>query len=250
MKKFSKEGFKTRIKNHHLYRRARENKLFALLLIILILLISYSYFSNGIIYELLSNDLQDLTSLINSFGKLSAFVFIALIIIETVLAPIPGIIINAAGGITFGPWLATLLLVIGNFIGASICFFIAKRFGGFYFEKLIGVKRLAQFQKYSEKYGALVLFILRLNPITSSDLFSYLAGFIEMSYKKFILATMLGLIPSLFIQSYFGDFLIKESPFLKLFFLLITLIYLLIFFYGIYKISKEKFKTKLSNFRK
>lgn len=250
MKKFNKEIIKARIKNHYLYKRALESKRFLLFLIIIIILISYNYFSHGFIYDLANDDLQDILKFLNKFGNFSWLVYILIVILEVILAPMPGIIINSAAAIVFGPFLGTILSLIGNVLGASICFFIAKRYGGFYFERLIGEKKLAQFQKYSEKYGALVLFILRLNPITSSDLFSYLAGFIEMSYKKFIIATTLGLIPTMIVISYFGEVFIKESPFLKLFFFIIALIYVLIFIYGYYKIGKEKVKAKIKRFRK
>ena len=119
-----------------------------------------------------------------------------------------------------------------------------------YFEKLIGEKKLASFSRYNSKYGPLVLFVLRLNPVTSSDIFNYLAGIIEMPYRKFLISTALGLIPNIFIISYFGEIFIKESPFLKLFFLIITLIYILILLYGYYKIGKEKVRDKIERFRK
>jgi len=250
VKKFNNERLRDRIKNNHLYKRAVESKRFLLLLITIVILVSYNYFSHGFIYDLANNSLQDTISFINSFGNLSGLIYMLIVLIETILAPIPGIIIYSAGGIAFGPLIGSALALLGNIIGATICFFIAKRYVGFYFERLIGERKLSQFQKYSEKYGSLVLFVLRLNPITSSDLFSYLAGFIEMSYKKFIIATTLGLLPTIFITGYFGEILIKESPFLRLFFLIITLIYVLIFAYGYYKIGKEKVKNRLEKFRK
>ncbi len=249
MKKFNREEFKSRIKDHYLYKRTLENKRFLLLLILIITLISYNYFSQGFIYDLANNNLQDTINFINSFGNLSWLIYIFIITIETVLAPLPAIIIYSAGSLAFGPLLGGILTLLGNVLGASICYFIAKRYGGFYFERLIGKKKLAQFHNYSEKYGVWVLFILRLNPITSSDIFNYLAGFIKISYKKFILATTLGLIPTIFIISYFGETFIKESPFLKLFFLIIALIYLLMFLYGYYKIGKEKLKDKIKRFK-
>lgn len=234
-----------RIRNHRLYKRTIENRNFILLLIIILTLITFNYFSHGFIYELVNNDLESTIDFINRFEGFSWLIYILIIIIEVILAPIPGIVLNAAGGIIFGPWIGGTLALIGNIMGATICYFIAKRYGGFYFEKLIGEKRFNQFHKSSEKYGGWVLFTLRLNPLTSSDVFSYLAGFIKMSYKKFIIATTLALIPLTFIQAYFGDVLIKESPFLRLFFIFIALIYFLIFAYGYYKIGKEKVKEKL-----
>lgn len=250
MRKFNREELKARIKNHHFYQRTIENKRFLLLLIILITLISYNYFSHGFIYDLANNNLSETLNFIKSFGDFSWLVYIFIIIIEVLLAPIPGLIINSAGGIIFKPFYGALLTLIGNILGASIAYFLAKRYAGFYFERFIGEKKLEHFNKYNSKYGALVLFILRLNPITSSDIFSYLAGTIEMPYKKFIISTTLGILPTLILVSYFGELLINQSSILKLFFLIISFVYILIFLYGYYKIGKEKVKTRLKRFRK
>jgi len=240
----NKERFKQKIKDHYLYKRTLENKRFLLLLLILIILISYNYYSKGFIYDLAHNNLDDTINFIQSFGNLSWLIYVLIIIIETVLAPLPAIVIYSAGSIAFGPIMGGILTLFGNIIGASIGYIIAKRYGGFYFEKLIGEKKLSQFHRYSERYGGFVLFILRLNPITSSDIFNYIAGFIEISYKKFILATALGLMPTIFIISYFGEIFIKENPFLKLFFLIISFVYITLFIYGHYKIGKEKFNER------
>jgi len=245
-----KDKLKEKIKNHELYQKGFKHKKLSLILILLIIYISYNYFNQGFIYDITNNSLDETIRFIQSYGDLSWFIYILLIVLEVILIAIPGFILNAAGGIAFGPFLGGILTLIGNVIGATICFFLAKKFAGEYFEKFIGEERFSQFQKYSEKYGALVLFVLRLNPITSSDLFSYLAGFIEMSYKRFIMATTIGLIPLVFTISYFGELFIKKSPFLKLFFLIIALIYLLIFAYGYYKIGKAKVKEKINHFRK
>ena len=250
MKKLNKNSIKEKIKNHDLYQKGFRYKKFSLIFIIIIIYISYNYFNHGFIYDMTNNSLDETINFIQGYGDLSWIIYLFLIILEVILVAVPGFILNAAGGIAFGPFLGGLLTLVGNVIGATICFFLAKKFAGNYFETLIGEKRFAQFHKYSDKYGIFVLFILRLNPLTSSDIFSYLAGFIEMSYKRFIIATTLVLIPLVFIIIYFGELFIKKSPFLKLFFLIIALIYILIFVYGYYKIGKAKFKAKLEKFRK
>lgn len=250
MKRFDKEEIKAKIKNHHLYKRALESKRFLLFFLVLMILISYNYFSHGFIYGLANNDLQNTLRFINDSGNLSWLVYIILVILEIVLAPIPGILINSAAATIFNPITTIGLTLIGNVIGSSLAYFIARRYGGFYFEKLISEKKLKSFNEYNNKYGALVLFILRLNPITSSDILNYIAGIIEMPYKKFIISTTLGMIPTIVVISYFGGLFIQENPLLKLFFFIIAFVYIIIFLYGYYKIGKEKVKDKIRNFRK
>ena len=250
MKKFNREEIKARIKNNYLYKRTIENRYFLFFLILLIIFISYNYFSKGFIYDLSNKNLDDLINYIRSYGSLSWLIYMLIVIMGVLLAPILGSIINASGGIIFSHLNAVLLTLIGNFIGSSLAYLIAKRYAGFYFERLIGEKKLVRFQKYSEKYGAFVLFILRLNPLTSTDIFSYLAGVLGMSYKRFIISTILGITPMIVVVTYLGNIFIKENPYIKLLFLIITLVYVSFFLYISYKIGKRKVKERLEKFRK
>ncbi|MFH1210060.1 MAG: TVP38/TMEM64 family protein [archaeon] len=241
---------KDRIRNNKIVKHSYEHRYFGAALILIIILITYSYLFKGFIYEVVNSDINGITDFINSFGNLSIFIFVALIILENVLAPIPGLILNVAGGIAFGPFLGAVLSIVGNMIGASLCYLIAKYFARKYVEKILDENKMKVFHKYNEKYGHFVLFILRLNPLTSSDIFSYLAGLTKMKYKNFIISTTLGIIPTMFVLSYFGDVFIKKSPVLILIFLILTVLYLLVLIYGVYMISRKKIQSKLSKIKK
>ena len=112
MKKFDKEEFRERIKNHRLYKRALESKRFLILLMIIIILISYNYFTQGFIYDLANNNLQDTLNFLNTFGNLSWLVYLFVIIFEVLLAPIPGVVMYSSAAIIFKPLYATLLSFI------------------------------------------------------------------------------------------------------------------------------------------
>jgi uncharacterized membrane protein YdjX (TVP38/TMEM64 family) len=238
------------IKNNQIVKQSYEHRYFGAVLILIIIFITYSYLFKGFIYELVHSDINGITDFINSFGNLSILIFVALIILENVLAPIPGLILNVAGGIAFGPFLGAVLSIIGNIIGASLCYLIAKYFARKYVEKILDENKMKIFHKYNEKYGHFVLFILRLNPLTSSDIFSYLAGLTKMKYRNFIISTTLGVIPTILVLSYFGDAFIKKSPLLILIFLILTLLYLLVLFYGVYIMSRKKIQSKLNKAKK
>jgi len=242
------DRLRDRIRNHHLYKRTVKNKYLTIFLFLIIILITYSYFSGGFIYDIANQDLNEILSFINSFGSLSLLIYVLIIIIEIVIAPIPSLILNIAGSVSFGPLTASLLTIMGSSIGNTISYFIAKRYGNLYFERFINEKNKARFHKYSGKYGPLFLFILRLNPITSSDIFSYLAGVIGIPFKKFFISTMLGVIPSIFVISYFGETFVKNNPFLLLLFFIITIVYISILLYLFLRFGKNKVKARLKKF--
>ena len=236
---------KERIKNNRIVKKTIENRAFLLLLTILLLFVFYSYFFKGFIYNIVNNDIDSIISFIYSFGGWSVVVFLILIVFEVVLAPVPGLILNVAGGLIFGSFMGGVLVLIGNVIGASICYFLARYLGGDYFKGLISEKSLFKFNKYLGRYGSLVLFFLRLNPFTSSDIFSYLGGLVNMRYRAFIVSTTLGLIPLVFALSYFGNYFLRDSIVFRLIFFIVSILYFSVFFYGLYKIGKNRVKNRL-----
>ncbi|MBU0466237.1 MAG: VTT domain-containing protein [Nanoarchaeota archaeon] len=214
-----------------------------LVLLILILAGSYySYISEGIIYSIATNDTDYVVNYINSFGSLAALILILLVILEVVAAPIPHLILYVVSGILFGTFLGGFLVLAGNLIGAALAFIIARTIAREYISKKIEGKNKRRFDKLSEKYGAFAIFFLRINPITSSDIFSYLAGLSKMKLSHFLIGTALGLAPLVFIQTYLGADIIKNNPILFLIFIAASLAYFIIFIYLIIHFILKKKK--------
>ena len=189
----------------------------------------YSYFTQGLFFHLINNNVDQFITFIESFGIFSQIVFVTIVILEVVFAPLPPLILYIAAGILFGGFYGGILVLIGNLIGSYIDFILVRNFLGkkMYIEKNFRKK----FEKYFEKYGGLSIFILRINPFTTSDLVSYLAGLTPISKTKFLIATALGLIPLIFVQTYLGSSIIKENTFLMGLTIFFSLVYVVIFFY-------------------
>jgi uncharacterized membrane protein YdjX (TVP38/TMEM64 family) len=228
----------------------KKNWIILLIIIVLLLLFIYSYSSKGIIYSISTSDNESIIQFVNSFGALSYIMFILLVILEVVLAPIPALALYVAGGAIFGTILGSILTLIGNLIGAFIAFWIARRFGRNFVEKRVDDKMRKKFDKFSEKYGGLSLFLLRINPFTTSDLFSYLAGLTKMKVKNFLLGTGLGLAPMILVQAYFGETFVKSYPVLYAVLVWISIAYLLIFVYLIWRTARMKKKENGKNAKK
>jgi len=206
----------------------------------------YSYFSEGIVFSLINSDTTKVVNFIQSFGFFSALIFVFLVILEVVLAPIPPLILYIVAGVLFGGFYGGILTLIGNSIGAFIDFKITRRLGRKSLEQSADSKGdfKNKFDKFFKRYGGLSIFILRVNPLTTSDLVSYLSGLTKIKTWKFITATTLGLIPMIFIQTYLGDILIKDNPILVGITILFSVLYLAIFVYLIViSIGKKKEKN-------
>ena len=250
MKKFNKEKLKKSIKGHKLYKKTAENKYLLIFLLLLVALMTYSYFTQGFVYDVANQDLQETREFINSFGKWAWLIYFVAILIEVIVPPVQSLVVTVAGSVTFGPLKGALLAIAATAVGNIIVYYISKNYGYSYIEKLISKEKHETFHRYSEKYGPFVLFILRINPVTSNDLFSYLAGLIGMSFWKFFISTMLGLIPMIFIISYFGEAFVNNAPVFRVLFIIITIAYIGMFVYFAFIIGKNKVKEKINNFRK
>ena len=221
----------------------KKNWVILLILFILIIIFVYSYYSKGLVYSISTSDSDSIVNFIDSFGNFSYLVFILIVILEVVLAPIPALALYVAGGALFGTFLGGVITLIGNLIGAFIAFWIARRFGRDFVERKVDEKMRKKFDKFSEKYGGFSLFLLRINPFTTSDLFSYLAGLTKMKIRTFLLGTGLGLIPMIFVQAYFGETFVKSHPMLYSILIWISIAYLLIFFYLIWRAASLRKKN-------
>lgn len=178
-------------------------------------------------HNMIHSDVNDIRTAIESFGNFALLAYFLIVIIEVVVAPIPSILLYSVGGILFGGIITAIVALIGNIVGAIIAFYIARFFLQETFEKKVSPKKRKQFHTMIDKYGIYAIFFLRLNPLTSSDMFSYLAGLTNMSMWKFALATGLGLLPLVLVQSYFGAEVLASSSALTTVSIIITILFVI-----------------------
>ncbi len=225
-----------------------KKKRLALILILLsvaslIYFSAMSYIQGGLIRLIFDGDASGIVDVIKSYGTWSFFVFFALIVLESVLAPFPPMILYITGGSLFGGFVSGTIALVANIVGAGIAFKIAHHYGKDWVLPKIPEKIEAKFSKIANKYGPLSIFILRVNPLTSSDLFSYLAGITNMKFWKFLIGTGLGLLPIVYIQTYFGEG-IQSNPMFSKVSLIVGIVYVVIFIFA-YLWIKRKIKMHI-----
>ncbi|MDO8480784.1 MAG: TVP38/TMEM64 family protein [Nanoarchaeota archaeon] len=231
---------------HHLNQGAayaRTHWIFVVLLLVLIAWATLSYVQKGVLHSLVNTDMDRLVEFINHFGAYSWVVFVLLTILEVVIAPLSPIVLNIAGGVLFGVFWGGTLSLIGNIIGASIAFLLARKYGKRLVEEHIDPKAQEKFDAFTLKYGAYALFFLRINPLTSTDIFSYLAGLTGMRMRNAVFATALGLAPWIYIKTYFGGEFVARIPWLGAVFLSFGMAALLLFAYTLVYIATKKKKS-------
>lgn len=150
-------------------------------------------------------EIETLREQIASLGTFSPLVFILLNVISVVISPIPGFPFYLAGLALYGFPLVGIYILIGDLIGASISFWIARIFGRPVVGKLIGKKSMKKVDEISHKIGGQMLLVFRLFWGSLFDLISYAAGLTSVDFKNYFLITLLGDIPPLFLSLYLFD---------------------------------------------
>ncbi|MBC8161594.1 MAG: TVP38/TMEM64 family protein [Roseiflexaceae bacterium] len=166
-----------------------------------------------LLWQLYSVDsMTQVADYLRSFGIWTPMVSLLLMVAQTVVAPLPGSLIAAANGIVFGIWWGTLLSWVGGLMGASLAFGIARWLGRNAVTRLLGPAQLDAANQFGQREGFWVVLVARLIPLVSFDLISYLVGLSTMSYRRFLLATAIGMLPGTFAWTALGhDLALAET---------------------------------------
>lgn len=146
---------------------------------------------------------QGLKQAVADTGLTGILIYMGIIALSVVISPIPGAPLAVAAGAVWGAIPAAIYSVIGGFFGGLVAYFIARTLGRSAMRALTG--KVVYFSKdRGEWYLGLVIFATRLLPVLSFDLVSYAAGLTGLSLPIFMIATLLGMIPSTFLLTYMG----------------------------------------------
>jgi uncharacterized membrane protein YdjX (TVP38/TMEM64 family) len=141
---------------------------------------------------------------VRGYGVWAPVLSLLLMVLQTVIAPLPGSAVAAANGVIFGIWWGTLLSWTGGLLGATIAFWLARWLGRDVIARRLGAGRLARLDQAGAAEGFWIVLITRLTPLVSFDLISYLAGLSRIGFGRFMLATAIGMLPGTFAWTALG----------------------------------------------
>lgn len=172
-------------------------------IIALIVVISWWGQSIGIPFE-------KIEVFVGRMGIWGPLVYILILLIPVVVAPIPAAPFMLIGANVFGWQYGMLYGLIGFSIGQTINFSLGRYIGKPLLKKIYAIERYEKIEKrIPERIEFWVVFLLRLIPNPSFDFFSYIAGMSKIRYVAFIAASTLGAVPGSFLWNYFGDRIIE-----------------------------------------
>ncbi len=143
---------------------------------------------------------------VRSFGWLSALIYMLLQVMQVVIAPIPGEMVQMAGGYIYGTFLGTIYTEVGVVAGEIIVFSIVRLAGYpavkifFQADKLLRFDFLMNSQKTE-----MFLFFLFLIPGIPKDILTYVAGLTPIKPSRFFLITAIARFPGILGSVYMGS---------------------------------------------
>ena len=141
------------------------------------------------------------------FGPLS---IIVVIILETVIAPIPGTIVPIVIGVLYGVWPGMLYAWVGNVTGSIIAFWISRKFGRPIVERFIHSDKIKRYDGFLHRNRVLIWLVYAV-PIFPIDMISFIIGLSSIKFKRFLVIVSVGFTINLLILTFFGERLLESS---------------------------------------
>ena len=141
---------------------------------------------NKIVTMFATGDFGVVREFVASYGNYAAAVSFGLMVLQSVMAPLPAFLITFANANLFGWWQGAIL---------------TSKAG------------LKQIDTFFDKYGKNTILICRLLPFVSFDIVSYGAGLTSMPFLSFFIATGIGQLPATIVYSYVGGMLTGGARF-------------------------------------
>ncbi len=180
--------------------------------------VAWSWFSQGIVHDWFRQDIaasekvRRLQAFFDSFGIWSPLVYFGLVTVEVVIAPIPGLMLYAPGGVIFGPLQGGLLALAGNVVGAGIACKLIRTIRPKWLGNSLSSEKVGAIGNQLTRHGGWFIFFARLNPLTSTDLISYGAGLTNIRVSTVMLATGGGMAPLCMAQAWMASELLDAVP--------------------------------------
>ena len=194
--------------------KAKKIKLFiGLFYILLVCLFLYFFFSKFSLQELTSYDfIKENRNYFFDLKETNLFLLFIVFLILTVLWVFPflgfGTPVALLGGFIFGKWVGVLVVSLGLSIGATFLY----KFGNYFLKELIREKFLDKYKNLESKFKKSEFFYLLLYRFIGGipwQLSCLLPTIFNVKASNFFFATLIGIIPQIFLLVSIGNGLEK-----------------------------------------
>lgn len=150
-----------------------------------------------------SNDQDRIREWVKRFGILGPIVLVAVMAVQIFLLFVPNLLLFVIAIMCYGPVWGTLISLIGVTASSSLGYFIGYKVGPRAIDRFVSQKAQDKLAFFVRRYGVKAIFIFRLSSL-STDALGFIAGILEMNYRRFIIATLAGITPVITLLAIYG----------------------------------------------
>lgn len=187
--------------------------LFTLVVIISIAVLVWTFIDETFLFSLI-RDYFILPLL--DIGWWAYLVFLVLMIIQSLIAPIPSELVLLSAGMIFGLWPGMAIGVVGSVVSGIVTYVLAVKGGRPIIESAgeyvsLANKFIIVVDIWIERWGIWAIIVGRAVPLIMFDPVSYAAGLSNIKWKPYTLATAIGSIPRAIFFAFFGASMIPSG---------------------------------------
>lgn len=154
---------------------------------------------------LLSKDEERIRDYFKGFGFWGPVAIVVLMILQIFLVVFPSWLPMVVAVLAYGFIGGVFISVAGVFLASSLGYAIGRLLGEGNLAKVLGEKKNKKVNNMVKEYGFWAVALFRVSPFLSNDAISIIAGMLTMGYRRFILATLTGIIPLAIAIGYFAE---------------------------------------------
>lgn len=151
-------------------------------------------------------DREAVAAYLDQFGILAPLLLGIILVLQVIVAAIPGHALMVGGGYVFGFFPAFCISLVTTVLGSQIGFMLARWAGRPLVEKLAPVEVLDKWYDVSAKKGLLFFMFAFMIPIFPADVMNYIAGLSSLSARRFFCANLIGRLPGVVLMTAVGAY--------------------------------------------
>ncbi|MEW6270149.1 MAG: VTT domain-containing protein [Thermodesulfobacteriota bacterium] len=153
-------------------------------------------------------DAREAASRVRELGPAGALVLLVALVLQCVVSPIPSEPIMMLAGFVYGLVPGFTLSWLGVVLGAVACFALARAFGRALAVRLVAAEKLDAMEHFvrTRSGTSTILGVLaaRVLAFGAFDVLSYACGLVGVPFRWYLVATLAGAVPKVFVFTYAG----------------------------------------------